>query len=110
MAHRNETQRNLAEMAERMKRRDRRGPLRKSKMGTTQGLCDSTLFTEVFGLERARETRRTIPLRTLRFIAGKGIEDVISGTCKQTGRSAEKTLNGVCPARVELRTQESGKS
>ena len=50
-------------------------------MGNTQGMCDSTFFTEIFtevvlkGRVRIAERPLCGPLRTLRFIAGKGIED-----------------------------------
>ena len=83
-------------------------------MGDTQGMYDSTFFTEIFaevvlkGRLRIAERPFCGPLRTLRFIAGKGIEDVISGTCKQTGRSAEKTLNGVCPSGVDVKHYARG--
>ena len=50
-------------------------------MGDTQGMYDSTFFTEIFaevvlkGRVRIAERPFCGPLRTLRFIAGNGIEE-----------------------------------
>ena len=65
-------------------------------MGNTQGMCDSTFFTEIFtevvlkGRVRIAERPLYGPLslRSLRFIAGKGIEDARFQAQLQNSRCA----------------------